>query len=103
WIRGVGGTLFGGVASASGCDSYAGLLGKESYYGQVGYGLTAFLRLLGVTPQFFRLDVAVPLVRRRTVCLGRTMPDYLAEQQGLDDPEALLPPVSVNVTFLQPF
>ncbi len=103
WLRGVGGTLFTGTASVSSCDDYSGMFGKESWYGQVGYGVTAFLRVLGVTPQFFRVDLTVPLVRRRTLCLGNVLPDYLAEQQGLSDPEVLLPPVSVNVTFLQPF
>ena len=103
WLRGVGGTLFAGTASVSSCDDYSGMFGRESWYGQVGYGVTAFLRVLGVTPQFFRVDLTVPLVRRRTLCLGNALPDYLAEQQGLADPEVLLPPVSVNVTFLQPF
>jgi hypothetical protein len=103
WLRGVGGTLFTGVATVSHCDDYGGLFGRESWYGQVGYGVTAFMRVLGVTPQFFRLDLTVPLVRRQTVCLGRQLPDYLAEQQGIEDPQVLLPPVSVNITFLQPF
>ncbi len=103
WLRGIGGTLFTGAATVSHCDDYGGLFGRESWYGQVGYGVTAFLRVLGVTPQFFRVDLTVPLVRRRTLCLGEMLPDLLAEQQGLENPQVLLPPVSVNVTFLQPF
>jgi hypothetical protein len=103
WLRGLGGTLFTGVASISHCDDYRGWFGRESWYGQVGYGVTAFLQLLGVTPQFVRLDVAVPLVRRRSMCLGETLPDYLAERQGIEPGSLNLPPVGVNLTFLQPF
>ncbi|MCB9566492.1 MAG: hypothetical protein H6710_04640 [Myxococcales bacterium] len=103
WLRGIGGSLFAGAATVSHCDDYRGLFRRESWYGQVGYGVTAYLRLLGVTPQFFRFDVAVPLVRRQTVCLGRQLPNYLAELQGLEDAQVLLPPVSFNLTFLQPF
>ncbi|HEY8377558.1 MAG TPA: hypothetical protein VIK91_13780, partial [Nannocystis sp.] len=103
WLRGLGGTLFTGVASISHCDDYGGWFGRESWYGQVGYGVTAFLQLLGVTPQFVRLDVAVPLVRRRTMCLDRALPDYLAEYGGIDPANFELPPVGVNLTFLQPF
>ena len=103
WMRGLGGALFGGVTTVSHCDDYRGFFGKESWYAQVGYGLMGYFRLLGVTPQLVRLDVAVPLVRRRTICLGRAMPDYLAEVQGIPDASVLLPPVSVNITFLQPF
>lgn len=102
WLRGVGGTLFAGAASVSGCDDYR-LFRAGTWYGQVGYGVTAFLQLFGVTPQFFRVDVAVPLVRRRTLCLGHEHPDYLAEYNGADPATFELPPVGVNVTFLQPF
>jgi hypothetical protein len=103
WLRGLGGALFGGVTTVSGCDDYSGLFGAKSYYGQVGYGLMGYLRLIGVTPQLVRLDVAAPLVRRRTVCLGKVLPDYLAEVQGIEDAAVLLPPVTFNITFLQPF
>ncbi len=103
WLRSIGGALSTGVATLSRCEDYGGLFTRDSVYGQVGYGLTGRLRLLGVTPQFIRLDVNVPLVRRVTNCLGHTFPDYLAEQQGLDDPAPLLAPVSVNLTFVQPF
>lgn len=103
WLRGFGGALFTGVASVAGCDDYSGWFGKGSFYGQVGYGVTAFLQLLGVTPQLIRLDVAVPLVRRRTQCLGHAHPDYLGEVQGLQPGEYTLPPVGLNVIFLQPF
>ena len=68
-----------------------------------GYAVTAFMQLLGVTPQLIRLDVAVPLVRRRTTCLGHVHPDYLAETQGLQPGEYTLPPVGLNLIFLQPF
>lgn len=103
WLRGIGGTLFTGVATVSGCDSYRGWFGRESWYGQVGYGVTAFMQLLGVTPQFLRFDVGVPLVRRRTMCLGDALPDHLAELQGIDPASFELPPIGVNLTFLQPF
>ena len=103
WLRGIGGTLFTGVASVSHCDSYRGWFGRDSVYGQVGYGVTAFLQLLGVTPQFVRFDVAVPLVRRRTTCLGEELPDYIGAFQGVDPAAYQLPPIGVNLTFLQPF
>ena len=103
WLRGIGGTLFTGAASVSPCDTLRGWFGKESWYGQVGYGVTAFLQLLGVTPQFIRFDVAVPLVRRRSTCLDEVLPDYLAEYQGVAPGEFQLPRVGVNLTFLQPF
>lgn len=103
WLRGIGGTLFTGAATVSHCDDYGGWFGRESWYGQVGYGVTAFLQLLGVTPQFVRFDVAVPLVRRRTTCLGHMHPDFLAEYNGVDPATFTLPPVGVNLTFLQPF
>ncbi len=103
WLRGLGGALFTGVASVSGCDGYDGWFGRESYYAQAGYAVTAFMQLLGVTPQLIRLDVAVPLVRRRTTCLGHVHPDYLAETQGLQPGEYTLPPVGLNLIFLQPF
>jgi hypothetical protein len=103
WLRGFGGALFTGVATVAGCDDLSGWFGKGSYYGQVGYGVTAFLQLLGVTPQLLRLDVAVPLVRHRTQCLGHTHPDYLGEVQGLQPGEYTLPPVGLNLIFLQPF
>ncbi|HET6583685.1 MAG TPA: hypothetical protein VFG69_09560, partial [Nannocystaceae bacterium] len=104
WLRSIGGVLFGGVASHSHCRDYDGWFGKNSWYGSVGYALTGYLSVLGVTPQLVRLEVAVPLVRRRNVeCLGKSLPDYLAEVQGVDDPRRLLPPVQVNLTFQQSF
>ncbi|MCY1062411.1 hypothetical protein [Nannocystis sp. SCPEA4] len=103
WLRGIGGTLFTGVASVSSCDTLRGWFGRETWYGQVGYGVTAFLQLLGVTPQFVRFDVAVPLARRRTTCLDETLPDYLGTIQGLEPGEYQLPRIGVNLTFLQPF
>ncbi len=103
WLRGLGGSLFTGVASVAGCDDYSGWFGKDSYYAQVGYGVTAFMQLLGVTPQLIRLDIAVPLVRRRTTCLGHSHPDYLGEVQGLQPGEYKLPAIGLNLIFLQPF
>lgn len=103
WLRGLGGALFTGVASVAGCDDYSGWFGKDSVHAQVGYGVTAFLQLLGVTPQLIRLDIAVPLIRRRSQCLGNIHPDYLGEVQGLPPGQYTLPPVGLNVIFLQPF
>lgn len=106
WLRSIGGVLFGGVASLSACDSYAGWFGRQSWYGQVGYGLTGRLQILGVTPQFIRVDVAAPIGRRTgRTCLGETFPGYLAEAQGRppEDAARLLPPVNVNISFNQPF
>jgi hypothetical protein len=102
-LRGFGGVLFGGGASLSRCDSYGGWFAPDSWYGHIGYGLTARLALLGVSPQLVRLDVSVPLVRRRTTCLGRDLPDYLAEVQGLEDASRLLPPLQFNLSFVHPF
>jgi acyl-coenzyme A thioesterase PaaI-like protein len=103
WLRSLGGALFAGTASVSGCESFAGWLGPETWYGAVGYGLTANLQILGVTPQLVRVEVAVPLVRRTTQCLDRTLPDWLAQLQGLDDAAALLPPYNISLLFTQPF
>ncbi len=103
WLRGFGGALFTGVASVAPCGGLDGWFGKDTYYAQVGYGVTAFLQLLGVTPQLIRLDVAVPLVRRRSECLGHVHPDYLGEVQGLKPGEYTLPPVGLNLIFIQPF
>ena len=103
WLRGFGGALFTGVASVAPCEGLSGWFGKDTYYAQVGYGVTAFLQLLGVTPQLIRLDIAVPLVRRRTECLGNSHPDYLGEVQGLKPGQYKVPPVGLNLIFLQPF
>ena len=103
WFRSFGGALFTGVATNSHCDDYRGWFGKGSWYGQVGYGVTAQMEAIGVTPQFIRFDVAVPLGRRTYTCLGNTHPDYLAHVQGLEPGQYTLPPVGVNLTFLQPF
>jgi hypothetical protein len=64
-----------------------------------------YLQVLGVTPQLLRLDVAVPLGRKNTQCLGNAFPDYLATAQGLpaEDVRRLLPPVNINLTFNHPF
>lgn len=104
FIRSIGGALFGGVSTVSACDRVAGWFGRETWYGQVGYGLSARMQWFGVLPQFFRVDAAVPLGRRRgQACLGEVLPDYLGEVQGIDDVGRLLPPFNINVTFNQPF
>lgn len=104
FVRTIGGALFGGVSTISECDSYRGWFGGDRWFGQVGYGLSARVTWFGVLPQFFRVDAAVPLGRRRgQQCLGVTLPDYLADVQGVDDVERLLPPFNINVTFNQPF
>ena len=63
------------------------------------------MQLLGVTPQLVRLDLAVPVTRRDTQCLGQTLPGYLAEFQGLEASQAsqLLPPFNINLVFNHPF
>lgn len=104
FVRSIGGALFGGVSTLSECDSYAGWFGPDRWFGQVGYGLNARVQWFGVLPQFFRIDAAVPIGRRRgQQCLGVTLPDYLAEVQGVDDVSRLLPPFNINMTFNQPF
>jgi hypothetical protein len=104
WLRSLGGTFFTGAATVSGCEGYGGWFGKDSFYGHVGYALVAYLQVLGVTPQLFRLDLAVPLVRRDPVqCLGVALPKHLADVQGIADAQGLLPPFNINVTFTQPF
>lgn len=104
YLRAISGTLMTGVASVSNCDSYGGWFGKDSYYAHVGYALGTHLSIFGVTPQLFRIEVSVPLVRRTGVkCLDENLPGYLAQVQGLEDPTRLLPPFNVNVTFQQTF
>lgn len=104
WLRSIGGIAFAGASSASPCDRLGGWFDRGSWYGTVGYALTGYLSILGVTPQLVRVEVAAPVVRYRgKQCLGNTLPDYLAQVQGVEDPEALLPPVSFNVTFQQSF
>ncbi len=106
WLRSIGGALFGGTASLSSCESLSGWFGPQSWYGYVGYGLTAQLQILGVTPQFIRVEGSVPLGRRTgTTCLGETLPDYIAERQGRppEDAPKLLPKFNINIIFNQPF
>ena len=104
YLRSISGTLMTGVASASSCDDLSGWFGEDSWYAAVGYALNAHFFVFGVTPQLFRVEASVPLVRRRGVqCLGRTMPDYLAEVQGLENAARLLPPFNINVVFQQTF
>ena len=105
WLRSLGGAAFGGVSTHSSCVSYSGLFGPESWRGQVGYGISAYVHYLGVAPQLIRLEAAVPIGRRRSACLGRIFPDALAETQGLPPQraESLLAPVTFNLLFNQPF
>lgn len=110
WLRSIGGVAFGGVASLSSCDSLNGWLGRDSWYGYYGYGLTANMQIFGVTPQFFRVDVSAPIGRRPGECLGELLPNYIvrraSERRGEDyDPDAKvrLPPVNINISFNQPF
>lgn len=104
FVRTISGALFGGATSLSACDDYSGWFGGQSWYGQVGYGLAARFTWLGVAPQLLRVDAAVPLGRRGSkACLGESLPDYLAEVQGIDDVDRLLPPFNINVTFSHPF
>jgi hypothetical protein len=103
WLRSLGGVAFTGAATASGCDNLSGWFGRTSWYGHAGYGVMAYLSILGVNPQLLKVDVSIPFNRRTTQCLGETLPQYLAEVQGIDDPSRLLPPFNVNVTFNQTF
>lgn len=105
WWRSFGGALFGGVSTFSGCADYNGMFTRGQWRGQVGYGLTAYVHYLGLAPQLLRLEAAVPIGRARTACLGQIFPDALAEAQGLPGKEAqrLLPPVTFNLLFNQPF
>jgi hypothetical protein len=104
YLRSIAGTLMTGVASVSSCDDLSGWLSEDSWYAHVGYALNAHFFVFGVTPQLFRVEASVPLVRRRGVqCLGRTLPDYLAEVQGLENASQLLPPFNINVVFQQTF
>lgn len=104
WLRSLGGVLFAGAASASQCSSLKGWFAANSWYGTVGYALTGYLSILGVTPQLVRLELAVPLVRyQNEKCLDKALPNYLADVQGVPNAKALLPPVTVNLTFQQSF
>lgn len=103
WLRSLGGVAFTGASTTSGCESYRGWFGRTSWYGHAGYAVMAYLSILGVNPQLLKVDMSFPLVRRTKQCLGETLPDYLAEVQGIDDPGRLLPPFNINVTFQQSF
>ncbi|MCB9712869.1 MAG: hypothetical protein H6712_03385 [Myxococcales bacterium] len=105
YLRSLGGTLFTGTGSASSCDGFDGWLGPKSFYGHAGYAADARLSIFGVTPQLFRVEVSVPLVRRDTTCLGQSLPGYLGERQGLSPEEVrqVLPRFNINVTFQQTF
>ncbi len=102
--RSIGGVAFVGAATTSRCDSYGGWFGADSWYAQVGYALTARLSVLGVTPQLLKVEASVPLIRRTgTRCLDRVLPDFLAQRQGLESADALLPPFNINLLFNQSF
>jgi hypothetical protein len=105
WLRSLGGVAFAGAATFSRCGDWGGGFEREQWAAQVGYGIQAYVQILGMVPQLVRLDVAVPLVRRERTCLGNVLPDYLAEVQGLDPEQggALLPPVAVSLVFNHPF
>lgn len=105
WLRSLGGVAFAGAATFSRCEDFGGGFTREQWAAQVGYGVQAYVQVLGMVPQLVRLDVAVPLVRRDRTCLGNVLPDYLAEVQGLDPKlgRALLPPVAVSLVFNHPF
>jgi hypothetical protein len=104
WLRGIGGAAFAGVATTSRCDDYSGWFGPDSWYAHVGYAITGRFSILGVTPQLFRVEASVPLVRRTGVeCLDKVLPDFLAQRQGLDNPAQLLPPFNINILFAHPF
>lgn len=103
YLRAIAGTVSTGVGSVSSCDSLRGWFGPESFYAHVGYALGGYMSILGVTPQLIKIDVSVPLVRRDVQCLNRSLPDYLAEVQGLPDASPLLPPFNVNLSFGQSF
>ena len=103
WLRSLGGVAFTGVSTISGCESYRGWFGRESWYGHAGYAVMAYLSILGINPQLVKVDVSFPMVRRTTQCRGETLPDYLGEVQGIEDVGRLLPPFNVNVTFQQTF
>lgn len=105
YLRSLGGTLFTGAGSASQCESFRGWLGADSWYGHVGYAADARLSIFGVTPQLFRVDVSVPVVRRDTTCLDQPLPELLGQRQGLsaDEVRQVLPRFNINVTFLQSF
>ncbi len=102
--RSIGGVAFVGAATTSRCDSYGGWFGADSWYAHVGYALTARLSILGVTPQLLKVEASVPLIRRNGIrCLDRVLPDFLAQRQGLESADALLPPFNINVLFNQSF
>ncbi len=104
WLRSLGGVLFAGTASASECESLRGWFGRDSWYANLGYALTGYFSILGVTPQVVRLEVSAPLVRYRGErCLTKVLPDYLAEVQRLPSAARILPPVYINLTFQQSF
>lgn len=106
WFRNVGGVLATGVGTASTCRSFAGFGEKDSWYGQVGYGITTLYDFLGMAPEMVRVDISVPIGRKaHRTCLGRKFPEALAEVQDLppDRVKSLLPNFSFNILIEQPF
>jgi hypothetical protein len=63
YLRSLGGTLFTGAASVSSCESLRGWLGKDSWYGHVGYSVDARMQIFGVTPQLSPEEVRQVLPR----------------------------------------
>lgn len=88
FLRGIGGALFVDAGALSSCERHD-LLAPDRMYASVGYGLRFFYDSFGTLPQFMRLDVAVPLVRRDRDCLGSALGGG--------------PPVMVYLGFLPPF
>lgn len=105
WIRNIGGAISGGVGTASSCESFAGLGAKDSWYGQVGYGISALYDFMGMAPEMVRLDVSLPIGRKNRSCLGRQFPEAIATAQDypVENVKSLLPRLSFNILIDQPF
>lgn len=90
--RGLGGAIFLGAASLADCEAWPdGWFASDSAFFNAGYSLRAFFDELGVQQALMRVDVGVPLARRRRSCLGREV-----------DP-ARRQPFGVIVSFAPPF
>lgn len=69
--RGIGGAVLLGASTMSTCDSLGeGWFTRDGTFYDAGYSLRGFFDHLGVSQAVLRVDVAVPLVRRRRLCLG---------------------------------
>lgn len=105
WIRNLGGALSGGIGTASSCESFSGLGAKGSWYGQIGYGVSALYDFMGMAPEMVRLDVSLPIGRKNRSCLGREFPEAiaLAQDHPVENVKSLLPRLSFNILIDQPF